>query len=73
MMGPLSTAVAIGCLSALRWLFWLTAALMALLIIKQAFGSDGIVGGLAIGTPAFAALGWLSGYAAHKIQKAQDT
>jgi hypothetical protein len=71
-MGPFSTAVAIGCLTALRWLFWLTAALMALLIIKQAMSGDGIVGGLVIATAGFAGLGWLSGFGANLIQEAQD-
>ena len=72
MMGPLSTAVAIGCLTALRWLFWFTGALMAALIAKQYFGGEGIVAGLALAATAFAALGWLSGFLAHQIQKAQD-
>ena len=69
-MGPFSTAVAIGCLSALRWLFWLTALLMAALIVKQLMSGEGVVPGLFAAAPAFAALGWLSGWAARKIAKA---
>ena len=72
-MGPLSTAVAIGCLSALRWLFWLTAALMGLLVVKQAMSCDGVVFGLVLGAVAFAAVGWLSGFAAQKLQETMDT
>lgn len=71
-MGPLSTAVAVGCLTALRWLFWLTGALMAALIAKQYLGGEGVVASLAIGAVAFAALGWLSGFAAQKIEEAQN-
>ena len=68
-MGPFSTAVAIGCLSALRWLFWLTALLMAALIVKQLMSGEGVASGLFAAAPAFAALGWLSGWAARKIAK----
>ena len=71
-MGPLSTAVAIGCLMALRWLFWLTGALMAALVVKQFFGAEGVIPAIIIGAAAFAALGWLSGFAAAQIRKASD-
>ena len=71
-MGPFSTAVAIGCLSALRWLFWLTAALMGALVVKQAVSGEGVVYGLVIAAIAFAALGWLSGFAAQMINKANQ-
>ena len=72
-MGPLSSAIAVGCLTALRWLFWFTGALCALLIIKQVLAGDGMLPGLAVAVLAFAVLGWLSGFAAHYIQKAQDS
>ena len=71
-MGPFSTAVAIGCLSALRWLFWLTAALMAALVIKQAVSGEGVVYGVGVAAIGFAALGWLSGFAARMINKANQ-
>ena len=69
-MGPFSTAVAIGCLAALRWLFWLTGALMALLIVKQWLSGEEVVASLGLGALCFAALGWLSGFAAQQIEKA---
>jgi hypothetical protein len=72
MMGPLSTAVAIGCLLALRWLFWLTAALIVFLVIKKAVNDEFIDIGLAIAAVAFVALGWLSGLAVKLILKAQE-
>lgn len=70
-MGPFSSAVAIGCLTALRWLFWLTAALCAALIAKQMMAGDGLLPGLALTVLAFAVLGWLSGFAAQYIQKVE--
>ena len=66
-MGPFSRAVAIGCLSALRWLFWLTALLIAALLVKLGMQGEAFAARLAASALAFAALGWLSGWAAAKI------
>ena len=41
-MGPLSTAILVGCLQALKWLLWATAALLVILVAVQAIrGDDG--------------------------------
>ena len=69
-MGPFSTAVAIGCLNALRWLFWFTAVLIAMLAFKQWWTGEGVTPGLFAAAPAFAALAWVSGWATRKIAKA---
>ena len=34
-MGPFATAIATGCLDALRWLLWLVAALLVALVVAQ--------------------------------------
>lgn len=41
-MGPFATAIATGCLDALRWLLWLVAALLvALVVVQFARGDEG--------------------------------
>jgi hypothetical protein len=41
-MGPFATAIATGCLDALRWLLWLVAALLlALVVVQYARGDEG--------------------------------
>ena len=39
-MGPFATAIATGCLDALRWLLWLVAALLAALVVVQSIRGD---------------------------------
>ena len=40
MMGPFATAIATGCLDALRWLLWLVAGLLVALVAVQAIRGD---------------------------------
>lgn len=65
-MGPVATAIAVGCLTALRWLLWLTAALLVVLIAMQFARGDQWAqpGANAALAAAMAVGGWLSGYAA---------
>jgi hypothetical protein len=39
-MGHISTAILAGCLNALGWLLWATAALLVVLVIVQALRGD---------------------------------
>ncbi len=39
-MGPVATAVLSGCLQALKWLLWLVAALLLILVAVQYFRGD---------------------------------
>ncbi len=68
-MGPFSRAILIGCLDALRWLFWLGAGLLVLLVVVQAFrgDADALPKSNLAGAAALAALGWLCGFAARKL------
>lgn len=68
-MGPVATAVAIGCLTALRWLIWAAAGLLVVLIVVQVLRGDVwaqpvpnalVALGLAVG-------GWLAGFVADRL------
>ena len=68
-MGPISTAILVGGLQALKWVFWAVAVLFLLLIVSQYLRSDslfaplthlGVAGG-------FAVAGWISGKVAARI------
>lgn len=65
-MGPVATAIAVGCLTALRWLLWLTAALLVVLIATQYVRGDQWAQPTANAALAavMALAGWASGYAA---------
>ncbi len=39
-MGPVSSAVAAGCLEAMRWLLWLVAGLLVALVVVQGLRHD---------------------------------
>ena len=39
-MGPLPTAILIGCLEGLKWLLWLAAGLLVILVVTQALRGD---------------------------------
>ena len=39
-MGPVATAILIGCTQALKWILWLTAALLLILVVVQYFRGD---------------------------------
>ena len=68
-MGPLSSAVLIGCLKGLHYLLWLAAGLLAILVITQALRGDADARpgpNLAIAAVLFAG-GAVSGYVARKL------
>jgi hypothetical protein len=69
MMGPLSTAILAGCLQALRWLLWLTALLVLILVAAQAWRAEEIARPLAnvIIALGLVAAGWGSEYIARVI------
>jgi hypothetical protein len=71
-MGPFATAIAYGCLTALRWLCWITAGLLVVLIITQYLRGDDWArpGGNALLGAGMAAAGWLSGFVAERIVRA---
>lgn len=71
-MGPVATAVAIGCLTALRWLLWLAAALLVILVAVQFLRGDDWAqpGPNALAALVLAAAGWLAGYVADKLAAA---
>ncbi len=70
-MGPMATAIAAGCLSAMRWLLWLTTGLLLLLIVVQYFRGD--VGAQpqsnALLALALFVLGALSGWIARRLMR----
>ena len=66
-MGPVSLSVLAGCLNALRWILFFTAALMLALALKQGFTGEGVAPGLYMTTPAFALAGWGCGWAARRL------
>lgn len=72
LMGPFATAIAYGCLTALRWLLWGTAGLLAVLIVTQYFRGDDNARplGNAIVALGMTAGGWLSGFAAERLLRA---
>ncbi len=63
MMGPFASAVASGCLDALRWLLWLVAALLIALTAAQALRGDADAqpAQLLVMAAVCAAAGWLCG------------
>ena len=68
-MGPIATAVAVGCLTVLRWLLWLAATLLVVLIVVQYFRGDqdqrpASIALIALG---FVAAGCLSGFIARRL------
>jgi len=68
-VGPIATTVAVGCLAALRWLLWLAAALLFVLVLVQYFRGDqdarpGLVALVALG---FLVAGCLSGFIARRL------
>jgi len=68
-MGPMATAIAAGCLTAMRWLLWLTTGLLLLLIVVQYFRGDVAAQpqSNAILALALFALGALSGWIARRL------
>ena len=68
LMGPVSLAVLVGCLRATGYLLGFIAALLVLLVLKQAWGGEGVVAGLFAAAPAFALLGWGCGWFARRVQ-----
>lgn len=65
-MGPIASAIAIGFLEAVRWLLWIAAALLVVLIVVQALRGDAGASPLAnaIAALAMAAGGWACRWAA---------
>lgn len=68
-MGPVATAVAMGCLTALRWLTWVAAGLLLVLIAVQFLRGDEGAQPVANALVALglAAGGWLAGFVADKL------
>lgn len=68
-MGPLASAVLIGCLNGLQWLLWLTAGLLLLLVVTQFLRGDADAMPVPnlIGAIALAILGYICGFAARKL------
>ena len=71
-MGPFATAIAYGCLVALRWLLWITAGLLLVLLVTQYLRGDDWArpGGNVLLALALTAAGWLSGFVAERILRA---
>jgi lipoprotein signal peptidase len=69
MMGPLATGILIGCLAGLRWLLWLVAFLLAVLLIVHAIRGDAGANPLQTGLLVlfFGGLGWVSGFVSARI------
>ena len=67
LMGPVSLAVLIGCLRVMGYVLWFIAALLALLVLKQAWTGEGVVPGLLAAAPAFALAGWGCVWAARRV------
>ncbi len=72
-MGPIATAVLGGCLNALQWLLWFSAALAALTAVLTHFRGDSVPSpaALLILALALAAIGWVCGWAAKKLTSAR--
>lgn len=72
-MGPFPRAVLIACLTMLKWLCWVTTALLLLLIASQFLrGETTTPGQFAIAALAMAALGWFCGKAAAWFERASQ-
>ena len=67
LMGPVSLAVLVGCLRATGYVLWFIAALLALLVLKQAWTGEGVVTGLLAAAPAFALAGWGCVWASRRV------
>ena len=68
-MGPLSTAILIGCLNGLRWLLLLAAGLLLILVVTQALrgDADAAPAPLLILAAALCAMGEISGFVARRL------
>jgi type II secretory pathway component PulF len=68
-MGPFSTAILVACLQAMKYLLWLVAALLVVLVIVQALRGDPMFKYVALGVIAVLAIvgGFVSGRAARYI------
>ena len=68
-MGPLPTAILIGCLNGLQWLLWLAAALLAILVVTETIRgvSDATHMTNLIVAAVLALGGFVCGYAARKF------
>ncbi len=68
-MGPLPTAILIGCLNGLQWLLWLAGGLLLIMVVTQSLRGDSDampLANLAVALVLFAG-GALSGYFARKF------
>ncbi len=68
----LSRAITIACLTVLKWLLWIVAILLCLLIARQYFlGPNGgaSMGQLLLLSLAAAIFGWGSGYLAMRVER----
>ncbi len=68
-MGPLPTAILIGCLNGLQWLLWLAGGLLVIMVVTQILRGDADampLPNLAVAVVLFLG-GALSGYLARKF------
>ena len=64
-MGPFPRAILIACFTVLKWLCWITAALLLLLIASQYMRGDLVTPGqFALAALGMAVFGWVCGRAA---------
>ena len=68
-MGPFSTAILVACLQAMKYLLWLVAALLVVLVIVQALRGDPMFKYVTLGVIALFSVigGFVSGRAASYI------
>ncbi len=66
----LSRAVAIACLTVLKWLLWITGGLLVILALKQYFGLDasGVVKSVLLGAGSFL-VGWVCKILAARFER----
>jgi hypothetical protein len=73
MAGPdmiIARAVATACLTVLKWMLWLVAALLLLLIVAQYFrGEEVQVQAQLTGAAVAGGFGWLCGYLASRFAR----
>jgi len=68
-MGPISTALLAGCLSALKWLLWVTGVLLVVMIAAQYLRNDLPASWYGQGAAAglFVIGGWVCGWLARRL------
>lgn len=73
-VGPVATLIATACLEALKWLFWITAGLLAVMIVVQGLRGDAHARPLASAVLGlgFAAAGLACGWLAARLRRAPD-